>query len=121
MACLVLRPFLGFSAVIVAEGVMGSAFDFSRRAFPCAFALLMLSYDPRAATTVENPTRSALVLGSLVDSPVESFSSPISCTHCIFANNAITNTNFSSMTRTSPPPVYTPSCLAFMSGTFEKF
>ena len=121
MACLVLRPFLGFSAVIVAEGVMGSAFDFSRRALPCAFALLMLSYDPRAATTVENPTRIALVLGSLMDSPVESFSSPISCTHCIFANNAITNTNFSSMTRTSPPPIYTPSCLAFMSGTFEKF
>ena len=100
MAYLVLRPFLGFSAVIVAEGVMGSAFDFSRRALPCAFALLMLSYDPRAATTVENPTRIALVLGSLMDSPVESFSSPISCTHCIF-----TNANFSSMTRTSPPPI----------------
>ena len=79
---------------------MGSAFDFSRRAFPCAFALLMLSYDPRAVTTVENPTRSALVLGSLTDSPVESFSSPISCTHCIF-----TNANFSSMTRTLPPPI----------------
>ena len=105
MACLVLRPFLGFSAVIVAEGVMGSAFDFSGRALPCAFALLMLSYDPREATTVENPTRSALVPGSLMDSPVESFSSPISCTHCIFANSAITNTNFSSMTRTSPPPI----------------
>ena len=75
MACLVLRPFLGFSAVIVAEEVMRSAFDFSRRAFPCAFALLMLYYDPRAATTVENPTRSALVLGSLMDSPVESFNS----------------------------------------------
>ena len=73
MACLVLRPFLGLSAVIVAKGVMGSAFDFSRQAFPCAFALLMFSYDPRAATTVENPTRSALVLGSLMDSPVESF------------------------------------------------
>ena len=79
---------------------MGSAFDFSRRAFPCAFALLMLSYDPREATTVENPTRSALVPGSLMDSPVESFSSPISCTHCIF-----TNANFSSMTRTLPPPI----------------
>ena len=50
-------------------------------------------------------TRIALVLGSLMDSPVESFSSPISCTHCIFANSAITNTNFSSMTRTSPPPI----------------
>ena len=105
MACLVLRPFLGFSAVIVAEEVMRSAFDFSRRAFPCAFALLMLSYDPREATTVENPTRSALVPGSLMDSPVESFSSPISCTPCIFANSAITNANFSSMTRISPPPI----------------
>ena len=72
---------------------------------PLWLCLINASYDPRAATTVENPTRSALVLGSLMDSPVESFSSPISCTHCIFANSAITNANFSSMTRTSPPPI----------------
>ena len=54
MACLVPRPFLGFSAVIAAKRVMGSAFDFSWQVFPCAFALSMLCHDPRAATTVEN-------------------------------------------------------------------